>query len=143
VLAAVTNAQGQFRILKLFPGTSSLKAELEGFSSIDYPNVVLSEGRNTTLEISLSPAVEDVITVTAESPLLDVPNGRPWHEAEKLNEEKAKQRYASEIKSLQQGLVGGIKPLPIAIPETGKLLFLSGVLPPEKIAVEIEVKGKK
>jgi hypothetical protein len=143
VLAAVTNAQGQFRILKLFPGTSSLKAELEGFSSIDYPNVVLNEGRNTTLEISLSSAVEDVITVTAESPLLDVPNGRPWHEAEKLNEEKAKQRYASEIKSLQQGLVGGIKPLPIAIPETGKLLFLSGVLPPEKIAVEIEVKGKK
>jgi hypothetical protein len=142
-LVAVTNPQGQFRILKLFPGTTSLKAELEGFSTIEYPNVVLNEGRTTSLEIKMSAAVEDVITVTAESPLLDVPNGRPWHEAEKRNEAKAKELYASEIKTLQQGLVGGIKPLPIAIPETGKLLFLSGVLPPEKIGVEIEVKGKK
>jgi hypothetical protein len=44
--------------------------------------------------------------------------------------------------SLRKGLVGGIKPLPIAIPESGKLLLLSGVLPPEKISVELEVKGK-
>jgi hypothetical protein len=48
-----------------------------------------------------------------------------------------------EMKSLRQGLAGGIKPLPITIPETGKLLLLSGVLPPEKIGVELEVKGKK
>jgi hypothetical protein len=48
-----------------------------------------------------------------------------------------------EMKSLRQGLVGGIKPLPITIPETGKLLLLTGVLPPEKIGVELEVKGKK
>jgi hypothetical protein len=33
--------------------------------------------------------------------------------------------------------------LPITIPESGKLLLLSGVLPPEKIGVEIEVKGNK
>ena len=46
-------------------------------------------------------------------------------------------------KSLKQGLVGGVKPLPIAIPETGKLLLLSGVLPPERIGVELEVKGDK
>jgi hypothetical protein len=45
--------------------------------------------------------------------------------------------------SLRQGLVGGVKPLPITIPETGKLLLLTGVLPPEKIGVELEVKGKK
>ncbi len=44
---------------------------------------------------------------------------------------------------LKQGLVGGVKPLPITIPESGKLLLLSGVLPPEKIGVEIEVKGNK
>ena len=44
---------------------------------------------------------------------------------------------------LKKGLVGGVKPLPVAIPETGKLLLLTGVLPPEKIGVEIEVKGNK
>jgi len=67
----VTNAQGQFRFLGLGPGSYDLKAELEGFSTIDYPNIVINVGRNTTIEVKLSPAVEDVITVTAESPLLD------------------------------------------------------------------------
>ena len=67
----VTNAQGQFRFLGLGPGSYSLKAELEGFSTIDYPNIVINIGRNTNIEVKLSAAVEDVITVTAESPLLD------------------------------------------------------------------------
>jgi len=67
----VTNAQGQFRFLGLSPGSYSLKAELEGFSTIDYPNITINVGRNTSIEVKLSPAVEDVITVTAESPLLD------------------------------------------------------------------------
>jgi hypothetical protein len=47
------------------------------------------------------------------------------------------------FEELKKGLVGGVKPLPVAIPETGKLLLLTGVLPPEKIDVEIEVKGNK
>jgi hypothetical protein len=67
----VTNAQGQFRFLGLSPGSYDLKAELEGFSTIDYPNIVINIGRNTNIEVKLSAAVEDVITVTAESPLLD------------------------------------------------------------------------
>ncbi len=67
----VTNAQGQFRFLSLSPGSYQLKAELEGFSTIDYPNIVINIGRNTQIEVKLSAAVEDVITVTAESPLLD------------------------------------------------------------------------
>jgi len=48
-----------------------------------------------------------------------------------------------EMKVLRKGLAGGIKPLPITIPESGKLLLLTGVLPPEKIGVELEVKGKR
>ena len=67
----VTNAQGQFRFLSLSPGSYALKAELEGFSTVDYPNVVINVGRNTQIEVALTAAVEDVITVTAESPLLD------------------------------------------------------------------------
>ncbi|HEV8630514.1 MAG TPA: TonB-dependent receptor, partial [Thermoanaerobaculia bacterium] len=70
-LVQVTNAQGQFRFLSLSPGTCSLKSELEGFSTIDYPNIAINVGRNTQIEVKLQAAVEDVITVTAESPLLD------------------------------------------------------------------------
>jgi hypothetical protein len=67
----VTDAQGRFRFLGLGPGTYALKAELEGFSTIEYPNIVINIGRNTEINVTLSAAVEDVITVTAESPLLD------------------------------------------------------------------------
>ena len=67
----VSNAQGQFRFLNLSPGSYGLKAELEGFSTIDYPNITINVGRNTSIEVTLQAAVEDVITVTAESPLLD------------------------------------------------------------------------
>jgi len=66
-----TGPQGQFRFLNLDPGNYGLTASLEGFSTVEYPNVNIRVGRNTTLEIKLSPAVEEVITVTSESPLLD------------------------------------------------------------------------
>jgi hypothetical protein len=48
-----------------------MKAELQGFSTVEYPNIVITVGHNTTLEVTMQSAVEDVITVTAESPLLD------------------------------------------------------------------------
>ena len=67
----VTNAQGQFRFLGLSPGAYELRAELEGFSTVEFPNVNIGVGRNTTIEVTLSAAIEETITVTAESPLLD------------------------------------------------------------------------
>ncbi|MEO8502304.1 MAG: TonB-dependent receptor [Acidobacteriota bacterium] len=69
--SAVTDAQGQFRFIGLSPGSYAIKSELQGFSTVDYPNIVVNVGRNTTIELALSAAAEDVITVTAESPTLD------------------------------------------------------------------------
>ncbi len=67
----VTNAQGQTRFLGIDPGTVSLNAELDSFSTIEYPSVSIRVGLNTTIELSMAPAVEETITVTSESPLLD------------------------------------------------------------------------
>jgi hypothetical protein len=67
----VTNAQGEFRFLSLAPATYKIKAELQGFSPVDYPHIVINVGRNTNIELTMNSAVEDVITVTSESPLLD------------------------------------------------------------------------
>ena len=67
----VTNEEGQFRFLGLSPGAYNVTAQLEGFSTVEYPDVPVRVGRNVTLEITMTPAVEDVITVTSESPLLD------------------------------------------------------------------------
>jgi hypothetical protein len=66
-----TDSNGAFRFLNLDPGGYQLVASLEGFSTVEYPNVDVGVGRNTNLEITVSPAVEEVITVTSESPLLD------------------------------------------------------------------------
>ncbi len=55
---------------------------------------------------------------------------------------KRKADFAKEAKGLQQGLVGGVKPLSIAIPESGKVLYLTGALPPVKVGLELDVKGK-
>jgi hypothetical protein len=67
----VTDAQGSFRFLGLSPASYSLRASLDGFSTVEYPNIVINVGRNTSIEVQLAPAVEETITVTSESPLLD------------------------------------------------------------------------
>ncbi len=67
----VTNAEGQYRFLSLAPGRYQLLSQLEGFGTVEYPNVVIGVGRNTTINVSMSPAIQDVITVTSEAPLLD------------------------------------------------------------------------
>lgn len=68
----VTNAQGQVRFLGLAPGGGyQLTAELEGFSTIEYPNIAVGVGKNASIQLQVSAAVEETITVTSESPLLD------------------------------------------------------------------------
>jgi hypothetical protein len=157
----VSNAQGLFLFDDLPPGDYEIEAELEGFSTVSFNVSSLGVGQNRTIELRLSAAVEDVITVTAEAPLLDerrTGNTETYSLDERAGGGSRRKAappppkapahhdfdaFQEMAKSLKQGLVGGVKPLPIAIPETGKLLLLSGVLPPERIGVELEVKGDK
>ena len=44
-------------MIGLSPGSYSLDAVLEGFDSITYPNIAISVGRNTEIEVPLNPAV--------------------------------------------------------------------------------------
>lgn len=67
----VTNEQGAFRVIGLYPGTYSVTAELEGFSKLEYSDVSVRLGDTTKLDLTMSAALRDVITVTAEAPLLD------------------------------------------------------------------------
>ena len=67
----ITDAQGQYRFLSLDPGQWAIRAELEGYGSIEYPGVNVSIGRNTTIPLTLQQAVSETITVTSETPLLD------------------------------------------------------------------------
>ncbi|HEX6903011.1 MAG TPA: carboxypeptidase-like regulatory domain-containing protein [Thermoanaerobaculia bacterium] len=160
-LTQVTDALGVFRFIGLATGTYTVQADLEGFSSIEAPNIQVSEGATTNIEMTLSAAVEDVITVTAESPLLDErrtgntqtfdmedrPSGGGGRRRKPKTEAPAAyydfDSFTETANSLKEGLVGGVKPLPITIPESGKLLLLTGVLPPAEVGLALEVRAKK
>ena len=97
-------------------------------------------------------AVEETVRVTAESPPLLDQKQVAREEAERQRDEERRKKDAAatadfdafqeQAQQLKQGLVGGVKPLPVAIPESGKVLLLSGALPPARVAVELEIKGK-
>jgi hypothetical protein len=137
----VSDAQGRVRIPGIADGSYTLKVELEGFSTIEYPSIAITNGRNTSIEVRLTAALEDAITVAGESPLLDerrISTGATVSQTELEKIPTARDPWA-----ILQGLVGGVKPLPVSIPETGKALAFSGVLPPSRISLELEVKAKR
>jgi hypothetical protein len=147
-LVQVTDEQGQVRFLGIPSGRYRLIAELEGFSNVEYEGVVISGGRNTQIDIVLSAAAEDVITVTADSPLVDERRISAGSRVDRTELDKVPTRpdpgadFAA-FEEMRQGLVGGVKPLPIQIPESGKVLLLTGVLPPAQVDVELDVRAKR
>jgi hypothetical protein len=66
-----SGSDGRFRFVRLYPGKYSLKADLQGFSPVEVQDIDVRVGANTEVQITLSGAIKDVITVTGESPLLD------------------------------------------------------------------------
>ncbi|HEY0591630.1 MAG TPA: carboxypeptidase regulatory-like domain-containing protein [Thermoanaerobaculia bacterium] len=67
----VTDQHGDFRFPSLSPGRYELRAELAGFGTATRA-VEVNVGSNAEVAVTLAPAVEQTITVTAETPLLDV-----------------------------------------------------------------------
>ncbi|HYO16210.1 MAG TPA: carboxypeptidase-like regulatory domain-containing protein, partial [Thermoanaerobaculia bacterium] len=45
----VTGEDGRFRFLNLYPGTYALRAELQGFSTVEYPDIAINVGSNANL----------------------------------------------------------------------------------------------
>ena len=73
VSSAVTDAKGEYLIVNLPPGRYSLGAELAGFGSATVPALELRVGQNATLPLSLKVgSLAETITVTGESPLVDI-----------------------------------------------------------------------
>jgi hypothetical protein len=70
--SGVTDAAGVYRFPSLPPGTYSVKLELSGFQSILRPNIVVSVGQTTPVDLALTVAkVAETVTVTGESPVID------------------------------------------------------------------------
>ena len=53
--STVTNARGDYRFDPLRPGEYTLKAELEGFRTVEHPHILIRLD-DVTLDITLAPA---------------------------------------------------------------------------------------
>ena len=67
----VADGNGHFRFLGLDPGRYTVAGSLEGFSTIEQPNIGIRVAQNTRIGLQLVPAIEEIISVIAENPLLD------------------------------------------------------------------------
>ena len=70
--AFTTDADGRYTAPLLVPGTYVVKAELQGFKTVEQPNVVVRLGQ--TIEVPLAMQVggmSETVEVTASSPIVD------------------------------------------------------------------------
>ncbi|MBA2355865.1 MAG: TonB-dependent receptor, partial [Acidobacteria bacterium] len=75
--AVVTNAEGTYRVVALQPAPYQIKAELAGFGATTR-EIVLTIGANATLDFKLGvAALEESITVSAQTPLVEVARAAP------------------------------------------------------------------
>lgn len=74
---AVTDGSGQYRIIDLAPGTYSVSFTLPGFSTVKRDGVVLSGSATVTIPATLKVGgVQETITVTGETPVVDVQSAK-------------------------------------------------------------------
>lgn len=148
-----SDLNGKFAFHGVQPGIYHLRAELQGFAAIEVRPFPLAAGAARRLQVVLDSPIEDVITVTSETPLLDerkvgnttsIPLGSTGGGGTISSQPKNKSFGAvlsmDELSELRQGLVGGVRPLPVAVPEDGKALLLAGILPPARVTLDLEVK---
>jgi hypothetical protein len=75
VRSVVTDSEGQYKIIDLRPGTYSVTFTLPGFNTVKREGIELSAGFTATVNGDLKVgALEETITVTGQSPIVDTQN---------------------------------------------------------------------
>lgn len=132
-----TAGDGSFGLLGLMPGVYHLTARLEGFQTVER-QLRLSQHQGTWAEIRLplESVAEEILVRGGRS------SGLSQRRERELAEEAERQRRLDQaVEQLSRGLVEGVKPLAVTVPESGKLLLLAGVLPPPEVVATVEVKA--
>ncbi len=159
---SVTDVDGRFWFRGIAAGSYTVSSSLSGFKESEF-EVNVRYDQVADLGVTMIPEeFAGEIEVSAEVPLVDTtrvgtgqtfsterpgpsggraaPRRKDQGEADKVQQQAdAKQ----ELQSLRQGLVGGVRPVPVTIPEAGKSLVLEGALPPPEVTVELEVKAAR
>ncbi len=69
---AVSNEQGAYQFTRLVPGSYGVKAELQGFRSVDQRNISVNSDQVSRADFKLEiGTLEESVTVSGQSPLLD------------------------------------------------------------------------
>jgi hypothetical protein len=77
VRTVVTDGSGQYRIVDLRPGTYVVTATLTGFNTVRREGIEMAGGFTATVNLDMRVgALEETITVTGESPIVDVQSTR-------------------------------------------------------------------
>ena len=77
VRSVATDGTGQYRIVDLRPGTYTVTFTLPGFSTVRRDGIELSGGFTATIDAAMPVgALEEAVTVTGESPIVDVKSAR-------------------------------------------------------------------
>ena len=150
---AVANAEGRVWFASLRSGRYSLVAELAGFAPKTYEDFHLESSVTPAYLIPLSVAsITETITVTGEAPLIDTRSagittrfrGRRSRSRSSASDRSVDESvlYRGEVEGLREGLASGVKPVPVNIPEQGKLITLTAALPPARVSVVLDVKPK-
>ena len=116
VYTAVAGADGVYRVLDLEPGRYGVKFELSGFQTSEVPDVVLLLGNTLSIDSILKVGgVQEVVSVTADSPLIDTKNTTIAHnvtseEFERIPKGRTFQNLALASPSVNTGdIEGGIQ----------------------------------
>jgi hypothetical protein len=68
----VTAGDGSYRLVDLVPGTYGATAQLAGFATLVRQNVVVREGLDLTLDLTMTlGAINETVEVRADTPLLE------------------------------------------------------------------------
>lgn len=109
--AVVTDQSGRFQINALPPGIYTVEAIFEGFNPLEISQLEVSLDRTITVEIELTRAFGDVITVFESAPLLDITQSTI---GSSFTQESLAQlptsRTAEGAMALAPGVVPGIDP---------------------------------
>src|SRR5262249_51895622 len=77
VRTAITDGTGNYKIVELRPGTYTVTFSLSGFSTVKHEGLELNTGVTMTVNADLRVgAVQETVTVTGETPVVDVQNVR-------------------------------------------------------------------
>lgn len=69
----VTNAQGEYRVINLPPGTFTITAELTGFATYKREGILLRAGATFQVDVTMQlSTLQETITVRGDSPMIEV-----------------------------------------------------------------------